>query len=66
MLVRVRGVTGHRGRQRGGRAGRPHQRSVRGPHTGQVDEALWGHVDIVQALVLDPAGRPRVVFGEGS
>jgi hypothetical protein len=35
-LVRVQGVAGHRGRRRGERAGRPHQRAVRGPHTGQV------------------------------
>jgi hypothetical protein len=30
------GVSGHRGRQRGERAGRQHQRAVRGQHTGQV------------------------------
>jgi hypothetical protein len=64
VLVRVRGVACHRGLRRGGRAGLPHQRAV--PNTGQVEEALWGHVDIVQASVLDPAGRPRAGFGDGS
>ncbi len=63
-LVRVLGVTGHRGRRRGGRAGRPHQRAVRGPHMGQVEEALWGHVDIVQASVLDL--RRGAGFGDRS
>jgi hypothetical protein len=37
-----------------------------GPHTGQVEEAIWGNVDIVQASVMDPAGRPRAGFGNGS
>jgi hypothetical protein len=65
MLVRVRGVTGHSVLRQGGRAGLPHQRAVRGQHTGQVNEALWGHVDIVQASVLDPARRPCAVFCNG-
>jgi hypothetical protein len=34
--VRVQGVAGHRGRRRGKRAGRPHQRTVQGQHTGQA------------------------------
>ena len=56
----MQGVVCHRGRWRGGRAGLPHQRAVRGPHTGQVEEAIWGHVYIVQSLVMDPtAGRSR-------
>ena len=39
--------------------------AVRGPHTGQVKEAIWGHVYIVQSLVMDPtARRPR--RGDGS
>ena len=41
-----------------------HQCAVRRHHTGQVDEALCGHVYIMQASVLDPAGRPRSVFGD--
>jgi hypothetical protein len=39
---------------------------VRGQHTGQVEEALWGHVDIAQASVPDPAVRPRAGFDDGS
>ena len=31
-----------------------------GPHTGQVEEDIWGHVYMVQSLVMDPtAGRSR-------
>jgi hypothetical protein len=66
VLVCVKGMAGHRGWRRCGRAGRPHQRTVRGLHTGQVERAIWGHVDIVQALVMDPAGRPRAGFCDGS
>ena len=65
-LVRVQGVAGHCALRRGGRAGLQHQQTVRGLHTGQVEEAIWGHVDIVQASVMDPAGRPRAGFGNGS
>jgi hypothetical protein len=65
-IARVQGVGGHRGRQRDGRAGQLHQCAVRRHHTGQVDEALCGHVYIMQASVLDPAGRPRSVFGDRS
>jgi hypothetical protein len=40
--------------------------TVRGSHTGQVEKALWGHVDIMQTSVLDPAGRTRAGLGDGS
>ena len=47
-LVRVWDVAGHRGQQRGDRAGQLHQRALLGLPTGQVETDLWGHVDIVQ------------------
>ncbi len=65
-IVRVLDVTGHCGRQQDRLAGRPHQQTVQGLNMGQVEEALWGHVDIVQASMLDPVGRPRAGFGDGS
>jgi hypothetical protein len=27
-------------------------------------QAIWGHVGIVQASMTDPAGKPRVGFGD--
>jgi hypothetical protein len=35
-------------------------------HTGQVERAIWGRVDIVQASVMDPTGRPPTGFCDGS
>jgi hypothetical protein len=37
-----------------------------GDRTRGRSRRLWGDVDIAQASVLGPAGRPRAGFGDGS